>query len=274
MTTPRAHGTALAVLLALLATGTTVAQTAFPEAGEDTAPAAGPRAGIDPFADQVIAAVADYLGSTERLRLEADVAVERMLDSGQKIELSRQVTLMLRRPDRLRVETLTDDGRLRFYYDGDTLSMQHMDKNVYAILDVGDNVDAMVDDVKVRFDIPMPLVDLLVSDIYENFASNVKRATYVGLHYLNGIRHHHLLLANDVIDYQIWIEDSATPLPRKMVATYVNDPGMPRVTTRIASWRFDGHMPDLIFQFRPPADADEIQVLPADTTSGRKEATQ
>jgi hypothetical protein len=251
MTKPRAPGTAIAVLLALLATGTTAAQTTSPVAGEDSAPAAGRRAGIDPFADQIIAAMAHYLGSAQRLRVEADIAVERMLDSGQKIELSHQVTLMLRRPDRLRVETLTDDGRRRFYYDGDTLSMQLMDNNVYAILDVGDNVDTMVDDVKARFDIPMPLADLLVSDVYENFASNVKRATYLGLHYLNGVRHHHLLLA-----------------------TYVNDPGMPRVTTRIASWQFDGRMPDLIFQFNPPADADEIQLLPADTASGRKEATQ
>ena len=40
-----------------------------------------------------------------------------------------------------------------------------------------------------------------------------------GLHLVRGIQCHHLVFIQDDIDWQIWIENSQTPLPRKMVIT-------------------------------------------------------
>ena len=84
----------------------------------------------------------------------------------------------------------------------------------------------------------------------------------MGLHLLQGVKHHHLLLSNQNVDYQVWIEDSARPVPKKIVITYVNEPGQPQFTALLTGWDFAPRLPDLVFDFAPPADADEIEFLP------------
>jgi hypothetical protein len=229
----------------------------------DDAAAAQPlpedRGSIDPFADELITRVASYLTSITRFTVSAEVSSEQLLDSGHKIALSRSVTIRVRRPDRLRADIVTDGGEIRFLYDGETLSMHDLASNSFAVAEVADNIDDMVDQVKGRFDINMPLVDLLVSDVRDNYARNVTSATYVGLHQIAGVRHHHLLLSNDNIDYQLWIADGADPLPRKLVITQVARFGLPQQTVTITNWDFQPQVPDVVFEFNPPADADELE---------------
>ncbi len=217
---------------------------------------------IDPFVEQLIKLTSDYLTSADAFRVKADVTYEEVLTSGKKIQLSRTVEVMLRRPDRIRVEVLGDRGSRRVYYDGKTLSMHHLDQTVYGIVDAPDTIDEMIDTLREQYGMAVPLADLLVSDIDQSFRDNAESGKYMGLHYLQGVKHHHLLLSNQNVDYQIWIEDSARPVPNKIVITYVNEPGQPQFTAILSGWDFAPRLPDLVFEFAPPIDADEIEFLP------------
>ena len=96
---------------------------------------------IDPFAEQIIGDAAAYLTSAKAIRVKAEISADRLLDSGHKIQHSRTVEIWLRRPDRLRAEIRSDDGRRRIFYDGETFSLQHLEQNVFSIIDVPDNID-------------------------------------------------------------------------------------------------------------------------------------
>ena len=100
----------------------------------------------------------------------------------------------------------------------------------------------------------------LVSDLRDNYERSVVSATYIGLHQIAGVRHHHLLLSNESIDYQIWIDDGPDPLPRKIVITHHEETGVPQETVHITGWNFQPQVQDVVFEFNPPADADEVDI--------------
>lgn len=217
---------------------------------------------LDPFVEQLVKVTSDYLKTADAFRVNAEVTYERVLNSGKKLQLSRLVEVMVRRPNRVRVEVLDDKGNHRVYYDGKTLSMHQLDQNVYATVDVPETIDEMIDSLRVQYGIAVPLADLLVSDIDKNFRENAESGIYAGLNYHQGVKHHHLLLSNQNVDFQIWIEDSARPVPKKIVITYVSEPGQPQIVAVLTGWDFAPRLPDLVFDFVPPVDADEIDVLP------------
>lgn len=218
--------------------------------------------GLDPFVEQLIKVTSDYLASADAFQVKAVVTYDVILNSGKKLQMERLVEVMVRRPNRVRVEMKDDGGSHRIYYDGKTLSKHHLDRNVYATVDAPETIDKMIDSLRAKYGITLPLADLLISDIAKSVRENAVSGVYAGLHYLQGVKHHHLLLSNQNVDFQIWIEDSARPVPRKIVITYLKMPGQPQITAVLSGWNFAPRLPDLVFDFVPPVDADEIDVLP------------
>lgn len=180
------------------------------------------------------------------------------------LQFSRSVDLRVRRPDRLRAEIVSDLGPMRLYFDGASFTLHHLGQNVFSTVEAKGTVAQMVQRVREGFDVQVPLADLVSGEAYERYRERADiSAIYAGLHYYRGALHHHVLLSNDEIDYQIWIEDGATPLPRKIVVTYASQTGAPQLTARISTWDLRPHLPDQVFEFHPPADADEIEMLNA-----------
>jgi hypothetical protein len=97
----------------------------------------------------------------------------------------------------------------------------------------------------------------------QTLIARVRAGTYLGLHQVNGVKCHHLAFRQDVIDWQIWIEDSDHPVPRKVVITYKEQPGHPQFTAILDKWELSASAPDSAFEFSPPAGAKRIDLTPA-----------
>lgn len=240
---------------------------------EETAKAVvQPSDGIDPFVVNLIRQASDYLSSAKSFSLKAHQTTEEVLRSGQKIQLSRSGKVLVRLPDRMYTEAVSDKGTTRFYYDGKTMSRFDLEKNIYASIDVPDTLEAALDHAMLKFHVDAPLADFLAGNLYDNFISNTDSGFYAGLHYLDGEKYHHLALSNQHVDFQIWITDSVEPLIRKIVITYKHLKGVPQYTAYLSDWDFNPRTPDMLFDFYPPIDADEIEFIPVATgTSGEKQ---
>ncbi len=79
---------------------------------------------------------------------------------------------------------------------------------------------------------------------------------------MDGANYHHLALSNENVDFQIWISDDMAPLIRKIVITYKHVEAEPQFTAIPSDWEFNRRAPDMVFNFYPPIDADEIEYLP------------
>ena len=212
----------------------------------------------------------DYLLGAKNFSLSLDVTTEEILPSGQKIQLSKSTKALVRLPDRLYAEVQSDLGMTRFYYNGKKISRFDIDKNIYGGIPVPGNLEAALDHAMDKFQMDMPLTDFLAGNLYENFINNTDSAFYAGLHYLDGGKYHHLVMSNANVDFQIWISDDIAPLIHKIVITYKHLEGAPQFTAMLSEWDFNARTPDMVFEFYPPIDADEIEFLPVTPKSGVK----
>jgi hypothetical protein len=75
-----------------------------------------------------------------------------------------------------------------------------------------------------------------------------------------GVSCEHLAFSQNNIDWQVWIENGARPVPRKFVITYKDEPDSPEFTAIFSNWDFTTQLPDFVFKFDPPPGSAKIGV--------------
>ena len=239
--------------------------SSLPALAED----ASPQNDIDPFVDKLIKQTSDYLANYKSFSLHAYTTTEEYMPNGQKIQLSSSKRVLVRRPDRMYGEVVSDRGTTRFYFDGKKISRFDLDTNTYGSIDAPGTLDEALDHAMQKFQLDAPLADILTDNLYDNFIANTREGSYAGLHFMQGKKHHHLAMSNENVDFQVWIADDIAPLIHKVVITYKHLPGEPQFSAHLSDWDFSPLAPDMVFEFHPPIDADEIQFLPVKTAGGK-----
>ena len=159
-----------------------------------------------------------------------------------------------------RADRRGDLRNIRFLYDGRHVTLYSLDENVYSTFAAPPIIDAALDFAMKKYGLSAPLADLVYADPYTILMEKVEGAMYVGLHTAAGVRCHHLAFTQKNVDWQIWIEDGKQLVPRKVVITYKNDPGVPQFTAVISKWDFNVRLPERLFAFDPPAGAQAIEI--------------
>ncbi len=136
-----------------------------------------------------------------------------------------------------------------------------MMENVYMSTNVPPDIDAAMDYAMEKYDVTVPIVDLIFSDPYAILTENVWSGFYVGKNYVQGVICHQLAFSQELIDWQIWIEDSVSPVPRKLVITYKQLEGSPQYISYLSNWDFNPRLPDMVFEFVPPVNARKVDVI-------------
>ena len=216
---------------------------------------------VEPQADQLLRKTSDFLGALRQFKIDAESTTDHLLSSGQKLQHGEVIILAARRPDRLRVDTKGERRNQELIYDGKEITLLDIDHNLYAQTAVPATIDAALHHVVDNFELRIPLSDLLYTNSYEVLTENVKSGFYVGMSKVRGVNTHHLAFRTDEVDWQIWIEDSRTPLPRKVVITLKWMTGAPQHTVWL-SWDLSPKLADRLYRFAPPANARKIDFLP------------
>ncbi len=223
------------------------------------------REGLQDRALEVLRGMADYLKSQQQFTFEGEVEEEDILSTGQKLHRHKRIRVYVRRPDRLRSETLSvERGRPQFWYDGKTFAFLDGSANTYAQVETPATIDEMIDFMFEEYDLLPPLTDLVGKDPYESVTKEVETAAYLGRDQIRGIPCHHLAFTQELIDWQAWIEDGPIPLLRKLVIDYRQEFGEPQYAVTFEKWNVNAELPDFVFSFTPPPGAKRIQFLPVE----------
>lgn len=202
---------------------------------------------IDSRADKLLKAMGDYLKSSKQFSFHANITFDDLIPSGQKIQYASSSDIAVHRPDRVYAEKQSDLGGKRFWYDGKNMTLMDTRLGVYATEPVPADIDSAMDHLMEKYGFSPPLVDFVYSDPYHTLIENVESSFYVGLHYVEGVRCHHLAFVQKNIDWQIWIEDGRQMVPRKIVITYKTIPESPQFSALLSEWDLDAHLPDALF---------------------------
>ena len=215
---------------------------------------------VEPRAEQLVRQMSDRLAKVSALALEAEETYDEAPADTPRQQLTCVRRVAMRRPDRLVGDASGDARNGSFWYDGQTFTAIDHEQNVWASGTVPPTVDGALDWVFGQTGTTVPLGDFLYADVYDRLMSDVQRGVYLGVHEAAGVPCHHLSFEQATIDWQLWIDAGADPLPRKLVITYKTEDDVPQYSVTIRKWNLAATLPDALFHFTPPEGARRIDV--------------
>jgi hypothetical protein len=224
--------------------------------------ACGQPAGIDPQATAVLKKSMDYLAGLKAFSVDTHSTIEATLTSGQKLQFDSVAAVTLQRPNKLVARRGKGDVvNQAYYYDGRTLTLYNPDQKYYATLNAPPTIEQALDFARDTLDVNAPAGDLLYRDAYEMLMQDTTVGFVVGKSFVGGVRCDHLAFRKADLDWQIWIQEGATPLPRKYVITSTKEAGIPDFTVLMTKWNVAPQVTDAMFVFRPPPGAKRVDFL-------------
>jgi hypothetical protein len=165
------------------------------------------------------------------------------------------VEVSVRRPDRFRAESVGDTENRLLVYDGRTITLMDRNKNFYATITAPPDIDAALEHAIQAYNLRAPLADLFYTKSYEYLTEDVISGFYMGLSKVQGDPCHHLAFREKDIDWQIWIENSPTPVPRKFLITDKKTQGL-QFTAVFSKWNTSPQFAEGLFTFVAPEKAE------------------
>ena len=220
----------------------------------------------DPAVLLRLAQMGDYLRSLKSFAVKAETAKDEVLESGQKLQFGGTLEYRYAKPDKLRASVRTDRKWRDFYFDGKTLTQAAPRAGYYASAAMTGKVGEVMTDLAQRYGIEMPLADLFFWGTPSSGVDDITSATLIGPARIGGVDTDHFALRQQGVDWQIWVERGAKPLPHKMVVTTTDEPAQPQFSATL-SWNLGAQTPASAFTYVPAKDARRIELAPVATTN-------
>lgn len=215
---------------------------------------------IDPDAIEALKRMSAYLGTQTSFELKTSGAFDLVLDDGQRLQFGDNATFKVRRPNGFVIERVGDYKDRRFTYDGKQLTVSSPRTAYYAQVEAPPTIRETLTLAADRYGIELPLTDLFRwSEPGGGRADDIQEALYVGPALIDGTRTDHYAFREAEVDWQIWIAQGASPVPRKIVITDRTDPSSPQYTATL-SWNFRPAFDAQTFAFQAPAGALPIRL--------------
>jgi len=247
------RGTSILIIAGLALASTSEAnpttETAAAEKKEESA--------IDPKAIGALKQMGAYLQKQNSFSVRTKSQTEYVLDNGQKVTIAADGDLRVQRPDHLRADVTSDRKARQFFYNGKTFIMNAPEVGFYACVIAPPTLRELADELSTRYGLQLPMVDLFRWGSPNYDTSDIKSAMYVGPAKLNGIDTDHYAFRQPDVDWQVWIERGAHPVPRKVVLTTTDDPARPEYAVEM-TWMLGVTHDPAEFAFTPPKDSQKI----------------
>lgn len=200
-----------------------------------------------------------FLRQQRAFTVESQTETDEVLDTGQKVQLSAKTELEVRRPDRLHASYVSDRREREFFYDGKSFTVYGPTTKYYATVPAPPTIDGLLGRLSERYDIELPLVDLFLWGTPSSGVELVQCASFIGTAKIGETKTDHLAFRQDGLDWQIWIEQGARPLPKKLVLTTTDDPDKPQHSITL-DWNLSPTQDLQAFVFTPPRGASRIEL--------------
>jgi len=214
--------------------------------------------GEPPSAEDLIRQMSSNLASLESFRFSATVGFDEVPLPEVKVKYAGSMEVSLQRPGQLRVSYQDELIAREVWIDGETVSVLAPAEGLWASAPAAASIDATLNQFAADYGVSLPLDDFLRQDPYSLLMAEAKAHRYVGPSVIQGVPCHHLIVGQEDIVWQIWIESSDRMLPRQVVITYKTLPMAPEFIAVLRDWDLNPSLPDSKFQPEIPSSATRI----------------
>lgn len=245
-----------AVSAALCAAGAP-AEAQTPGPPQATTPA------VEPEALEAMRRMSAYLGTLPAVELTAQTSLDLVTTAGQRIELDGAARYKIRRPNGFAIEVSTALKTRKYFYDGKQFTLWAPELGFYATISAPATNAEMLDLLRSKLDIELPVEDLFRwTDPANRKREAVSAGFEVGPAVVDGVQTDQYAFREGDMDWQIWIQTGAQPLPRKLVIVDRRDPANPAYTAKF-SWNVNPVLTAQDFVFSPTKEAKPIRIAGA-----------
>ena len=226
------------------------------------APAAAPTAtpAVAPEALQALKRMSAYLSTLKTMGLTSKTSLDVVTTRGERLQLDGVARYTIRRPDAFVIHVDTDSKKRTFYYDGKHFTVYAPELGYYATAPAPPTIRETLDAIETKFGVQLPLEDLFRwNDPTDNPAENLTSGFYAGTATLDGVQTDHYAFRQPKVDWQVWIQKGARPLPLKVVIVDQVDPANPAYVARL-SWNVNQAVEPADFTFHPGKGAKLIKL--------------
>jgi len=209
-------------------------------------------------AKSLLKAMSDYMAAQTAISFGYDATLEVVTSDDQKLALASSGTVTLNRPDKIRATRSGGFADIEMLFDGKTLTLLGKTANLYTQIDVPGSVDHLVDELKDKYNRPLPAADLLMSNAYDELMSGVTDAKDLGSGVIDGVECDFLAFRTEEVDWQIWIAHGDRPYPCRYVITSKKIANGPQYSIQVRDWKTGGEVASDDFGFAAPANAEKI----------------
>jgi hypothetical protein len=215
---------------------------------------------VDPEARAALDRMAAYLRTLDTFEIATQTTLDLVTNDGQRIELDGTAAYKVRRPNAFVISVETDEKKRRFFYDGKTFTIYAPKLGYYASTSAPATILATLDLVADKFGIVLPIEDLFRwNDPSQRSKDPLDAAMYVGTTTIDGTPTEQWAFRQGKMDWQVWIQTGAQPLPRKLVIIDRSDPSQPGYSAKL-TWKVNPALTNDDFAFRPDKDAKSIRL--------------
>jgi hypothetical protein len=211
-------------------------------------------------AKALLKAMTDYVAAQKAISFDYDVSLEVVTKDDQKLTLASSGDVELARPDKVRANRSGGFADIETLFDGKTLTILGKNMNVYTQFAIPGSIDHLVDELREKYNRPLPGADLLISNSYDELMEDVVDVKDLGSGVIGGTECDHFAFRKKDVDWQIWIAQGARPYPcRYDIATKVVT-GSPEYSIQIRDWKTGSDVASGGFNFTPPPNARRVDV--------------
>ena len=211
---------------------------------------------VSPEAQAVVDAMTAFLKTQKTFSIDSHSTRDEVVAFGYKVQHNEHSTLTVQLPNKLRAEVSGDLRDRTFVYDGAKLALYSPDDDVYVTSKAPDTVKKLVGGL-LDAGVEMPSIDVLYQAAQGTLTDDVRGGVLVGDSNIDGVDCDHLAFRQPTIDWQLWVEKGAKPLPRKIVITTRYAVGDPQFQATL-HWNLQPKIDASTFVFTAPKDAKEI----------------
>lgn len=229
-------------------------------------------------AKATLKAMSDYLAGQKSVSAKYNTELEVITPAIEKITFSSTGDILVSRPDKLRATRTGGYADIELFFDGKAFNLYGKHLNSFIHLDAPGTIDNLIDQLREK-GAALPFADLLLSNPYKVLMEGVLEAKDIGHGVIDGVECEHLAFRNDDVDWQLWVQLGANPIPRQYIITSKTVASAPQYRIRISDWKTDVAPGNDAFAFKAPdgaklVSADAIRDFeelpaPAETPRGK-----